>query len=159
MIRIITFAATIAAIAPANAEVDYREEPAEFSSGKKRTLLVSTMKPSPAAVFLICKPDDGLSVQFYSKRTILPDSVRNKKMLLSVTHRFDNAPEPEQSAWTMNMMRYHNAWYEGEPKKFASGLKTSNTLAVKLDKTGDVYRFGLSGTSGPVDKVLSGCPD
>lgn len=139
-------------------EVPYYDEiPAEFSSGTIYRMLIYTTDRAPSGLAFACYPPDKLQIQFLPSKTIFPDDSNADFMFVSVTHRFDTEPAPDQTIWKMNWMEYKSAWYQGDSEAFGLLLKDANTLSIRLDKTNTIYRFSLKGTSRYVSKIINAC--
>lgn len=109
-----------------------------------------------AVIHVSCFPS-GLEIQLATDSVIFPDTSDASKMQVYVMHKFDTAKKPHLSAWDMNLAKYNNAWYEGDVVVFFEEAIPAKTLAIKLQKSGDIFRFNFSNTKSDLYKVGKAC--
>ena len=110
-----------------------------------------------AAILISCFPSKEIQVQLVTSVVIFPDDSNDSGMVVVITHKFDTAPKAHRASWDMNMMKYNNAWYSGSAMNFLTEAIKSETLAIRLDKNGDVFKFDLSNEKGNLIKVGKAC--
>lgn len=126
--------------------VRYEESKDEFSTNTYRRISLLTSDTAPALLIITIYSNAISEIQLVTKNVIFPDDTTENMdgMKVSVTYKFDNIDRAEQAFWHMNMMRYKNAWYQGEHIRFLDEATKSEYLSIRLDKSGDVYRFNLT---------------
>ena len=150
-----------------NADVKYSEKQDDFSNDKVYTLTITTEKEGnrfsggidDGVIFISCFPNNNIQIQFHTRDTIFPDSTTDNPsgMLVSITYKFDKAETSLTENWFMNTMKYQDAWYRGDKIKFIEHAAKSNVLNFRLNKTNDILKFKLLGTSTPIGKILKKC--
>lgn len=117
----------------------------EFSAKQYRQISLTTSETAPATLFITAYSDSTAKIQLATDSTMFPDDTTEgfERMEISVTYKLSKNSEENRSYWLMNIMKYHNAWYQGDSDKFILEAIYSDRLSLKLDKTGDIYRFDL----------------
>lgn len=117
----------------------------EFSAKQYYQVSLTTSETASATLFITAYSDSTAEIQLATHSTMFPNDTTEgfEGMEISVTYKFSNNTEANRSYWLMNIMKYHNAWYQGDSAKFILEAIPSDRLSLKLDKTGDVYRFDL----------------
>ena len=141
----------------AHAEVTYSVSEDDFSNEKVYSLKIPSEKGPTAVVFISCYPGSKLSIQLAITGTMFPDNTSGNGMIISTTHKFDKSEKAITSDWYMNLMKYKNAWYQGDKTQFAKEAARSNQLNIRLNKRGDVFRFPLAGTATHLRGILKNC--
>ena len=100
---------------------------------------------------------EKIQVQLITSIVIFPDDSNDSGMTVVITHKFDTATAAHRTTWDMNMMKYKNAWYSGNGVDFIIESVNSKTLALKLDKNGDVFKFDFSNAKDDLLKVARAC--
>lgn len=127
-------------------DVRYEEGKDEFSTNTYHRVSLLTSDAAPATLFITVYSNATTEIQLATKNVIFPDDTTSdlSRMKLSVTYKFDNSDRTDKSFWLMNVMKYHNAWYQDDHVCFLDEAIRSDRLSIRLDKSGDVYRFNLA---------------
>lgn len=128
----------------------------DFSNEKVTTLRVDSMEQRPSTLFVSCFPS-GINIQLAFNGTIFPDDISNDGMVVSITHKFYTAEEAHTTNWHMNMMKYKDAWYRGDPKQFISEGIGAQQLNLRLNRNGDIVRFDFSKALEHLTTVKGAC--
>lgn len=141
------------------AEITYSEKEDDFSNEKIYSLKIPSEKGESATIFISCYPESKLNVQLAITGTMFPDDTSGGGMIISTTHKFDKAEKAITSDWYMNLMKYKNAWYQGDKVEFAKEAARSNQLNIRLNKRSDVFRFPLTdaGVAAHLKNILKSC--
>jgi hypothetical protein len=139
-------------------DVEYSETADDFSNEKVYSLRIPSDKGESAVIFVSCYPENKLNIQLAISGTMFPDDTIDSGMIISTTHKFDKADKAVISDWYMNLMKYKNAWYQGDKVEFAKHVGSSNQLNVRLNKRNDIFKFPLNGTTVHINKILEKCP-
>lgn len=149
-------AATLFALQPnVLAAVKYVEKPDDFSNETLRAVIVTSVN-GRAAISLSCVPEK-LTVQFNTLDVIFPDDASGDHMKVSVTHKFDNAPEARTTNWAMPLMKYKRAWYQGDSAAFLGEALRAAKLALRLNRNATIYRFGFDEATEHLKRMVKGC--
>lgn len=154
--RVLVLALALTAI-NAHSEVTYSEKEDDFSNEKVYTLKIPSEKGESALIFISCYPESKLDVQLAITGTMFPDDTSDGGMIISTTHKFDKAEKAITSDWYMNLMKYKNAWYQGDKVEFAREAAKSSQLNIRLNKRNDIFRFPLKGTAVHLKNILKSC--
>lgn len=147
MKKVVLFIVLIAFSSAYAKDYKYTEAKADFSNDIERTLKIDSFNRAMhnSSLFISCNSGKKLGIQLASGVVIFPDTdIKDRNMTVKITYKFTEAEKAVTSKWSMNFMKYKNAWYDGNKKKFLSNALTSKQLNLKLDFNGDVFKFKLS---------------
>lgn len=151
------FFALFSVTAKADPNIKYYGESDDFSNSTISVLEVNTMDTSQAAIFFLCNPSSGLSIQLTTKEVIFPDTLDGDTMILSVTHKFEESTQAVTTNWDMLMLEYNDAWYRGSLLEFIKEAQRSSQLNIRLNRKNKVYRFKLDGADRHLAELLDRC--
>jgi len=136
--------------------VRYEEGEDEFSTNTYREVAIMTLDNAPAKLNITVYSNAPTQIQIVTQNVIFPDDTTEDmrgmtdRMRVSVTYKFADNNRVDNSFWDMHLMKYHNAWYEGDRVLFLDEAMESDRLSICFNKSGDVYRFNLT----PAKKYL-----
>jgi len=129
-------------------------------SNKEKMLLSIDSDDKSSRMLLHCVTGGELQTQFHLDiGTIFPDEadVTNGRMFVDVMHKFTQEDEPTTSRWIMAVMKYSDAWYQGDARAFLEAASNSERLAMKLLKNNSTFRYNTSAASEHFKQLLSHC--
>lgn len=138
--------------------VEYSKSKDDFSNGTIHSV-AALSDDARAKILISCFPENRLEVQLATSEVIFPDdtSKRFDRMFVSVTHKFDSAKKAETTNWSMNIMKYNNAWYTGDIVRFIAEAFDASVLALRLDKRNEVYKFDFNRAGAQLRNVVGAC--
>ncbi len=146
LLTIITLCLYVSPEVLANVTFDKKND--KFSNGVVSTISIvsNTSDGMNGTLFISCHRGEQVSIQLGSTRTMFPDEAmpNAEGMLISTTYKFKEAGKAITSDWFMNIMKYKNAWYRGNAKRFITQAMGSTQLYVRLNKRSDIYSFPLT---------------
>ena len=150
------------------AEVHFIEQQEGASDGIIFAMLITDEDSSgstnrsgeTASLVVACYPNGKLRIQFHTTDTIHPNEVREdgSGMVVSISHKFDSTPLAQTSDWWMHSRKYDKAFYQGNAHQFAGRISRDRELNIRLNKSGERFRFKLKGTARLMPKVRDKCP-
>lgn len=137
--------------------VTYTETKDDLGPGIIKTIIIGSPDGRGTCLFLVRKNSD-IEIQFATKDTLFPDAADSDRgtMTLSVTQKFDTETDASTTDWSMTLLKYHNAWYQGDAVKFLKACVSAKTFVLKANKHADVYHFSLAGVGAHIPKLIDG---
>lgn len=134
----------------------YEEKADDFSNGRIRTVAIDAAGGAAQRLFVTRRADGTISVQFATTKTIFPDGMTkdSRRMEVVVTHKVDTAEQAESSRWLMPPMKYENATYPGDGSKFLEAALAGNSLALRLERNAEVYKFDLAEARAKLQRLV-----
>ena len=150
MLRILLVLFTLSLATSAQARWTYGAERDPFTDERASTAIKSNPGLFGASLVIRCK--EGLLESYY-----VPGQYIGSSRSTFVRYRFDRK-EPETDYWSLGTQG--TAAFSSTAVEFAREIVSGSTLVIEADDFSDTphrAKFSLSGSSGPVGRVLSDC--